>query len=430
MSTKNKTINEELFNFIKSSPTAFHATKEISSKLCEAGFSQLEEKKAWNIKQGGSYYVVRNSSSVIAFSIGKKMKTPAFRVIASHSDSPMFKVKENAEIIVHDRYVQLDTEGYGGMINYSWLDRPLSLAGRIVIRAKGHLEERLVAFDEPTVLIPSLAIHMNRKVNEGVELNKQKDMIALYGLNGEKTPKLRDKIAKECGVLAKDILGMDIFVYNHMEGTVWGADREYISAPRLDDLMCAYASLRGFIDNKDGNYISVYCCFDNEEVGSKTRQGADSSMLSDTLQRIGEALGWTKEEYHIAIANSLMLSEDNGHAVHPSHPEKSDQLNRVYMNEGIVVKSHAGQKYASDAVGVAICRDICDRNDIPVQFFSNRSDEVGGSTLGNLAISNVPIRTVDIGLAQLAMHSSYETAGANDTEYMKRFSEAFYGYEE
>lgn len=418
----------DLFDFIRKSPTAFHTVNTVDNTLTEAGFVKLNEEDAWTINRGGKYFVTRNDSSIIAFRIGSNIELPNFRIVASHGDSPSFKVKENSEVEVKGKYVQLNTEGYGGMICYSWMDRPLSLAGRAVIKNGNTISSKLFMADYDLVLIPSLAVHMNRKVNEGMNFNKQVDMLPLFGTVKDETPSVKEIIARELNVKEDDILSHDTFLYNRMDGSVWGADKEYISAPRLDDLMCAYASLVGFVESDNENVISVYACFDNEEVGSDTRQGAGSSFEEDTLERISAALGFDKEEYHRGLALSFMLSEDNGHAVHPNHPEKTDSNNCVYLNGGIVVKSHAGQKYSSDAYGIAICKEICNSKDIPVQFFSNRSDEMGGSTLGNIAACRVPIKTVDIGLAQLAMHSAYETAGVRDCEYMKNFSEGFYEY--
>lgn len=418
----------DLFDFIKTSPTAFHTVDSIANRLQDAGYIELRENEAMNIMPGGRYFVVRDDSSIISFKVGKNVKNPVFRITASHSDSPAFKVKENSEISVRDKYIQLNTEGYGGMICSTWMDRPLSLAGRVVVKEGNTFVSRLVDFDKDLVLIPSLAIHMNRKVNEGVEYNKQIDMLPLLCAKGEADINLKELLAECLCVSPEDIYGQDIFVYNRMEGTIWGANGEYISAPKLDDLMCAYASLIGYMNSNNEEVISVYACFDNEEVGSSTLNGAGSSFLEDTLHRISDALEFSMEKYHMGLADSLMLSEDNGHAVHPNHPEKTDSTNCIYMNGGIVVKSHAGAKYSTDAIGMAMCRDICKTNDIPIQFYSNRSDEAGGSTLGNIASCRVPVRTVDIGLAQLAMHSAYETAGALDTDWMIQFNEAFYEY--
>lgn len=423
-------INEALFQFIKDGPTSFHTVDAISQRLEKEGFTKLNEEDHWELEAGGRYYVTRNSSSIIGFSICEKYRnaTNGFRVVASHSDSPCYKIKPKGELS-DSSYIRLNTEGYGGMICYSWLDRPLSVAGRVIIKdSKEGLIERLVNIDRELLVIPSLAVHMNRKVNSGMEFNLQKDMIPLLADKGDGYSELDSIIADALGVAKENIYGEDLFLYNRSEGTVWGANNEYISAPMIDDLQCAYASLQGFLENNDTKTISVYACFDNEEVGSTTLQGAASSFLQDTLERIADSLGLTAEDYHRMLANSWMLSEDNGHAVHPNHPEKTDADNHVYMNGGIVIKSHAGQKYTTNALGVALCRDICEKLDIPYQFFANRSDEAGGSTLGNIASSRVPIKTVDIGLAQLAMHSSYETAGAKDTEYMIKFNKGFFEY--
>ena len=422
-------INQDLFDFITEAPTAFHTVDAITRRFDADGFTALDETKHWDITNGGKYYVTRGSSSVIAFKIGTKPQS--MHIIASHSDSPCFKVKPNGEIEVRDKYVKLNTEGYGGMICYSWLDRPLSIAGRAIVSdqtedGQSVLCERLFNIDRDLCIIPSLAIHMNRKVNSGVEFNMQTDMLPIMSQVSEQIGDLDELIATELGIEADAIYGRDAFVYNRMNGTVLGADDEFIASPRLDDLQCAYASLMGFLEGANDNTISIYACFDNEEVGSSTLQGAASSMLQDTLERIVDGLKIGREDYHRMLAKSLMLSEDNGHAVHPNHPEKTDSDNCVYMNEGIVIKTHAGQKYTTDAVGIAICRDICEREAIPYQFYANRSDEPGGSTLGNLASCRVPVKTIDIGLAQLAMHSSYETAGADDTDYMRQFSKAFY----
>ena len=426
-------MNDKLFEFIKKCPTAFHAVDAISNILEKNGFIKLKEDEAWGkISLGGKFYVTRNDSSIIAFSIGDEKSVMSYRCTASHCDSPSFKIKENAQLEVRDKYIQLNTEGYGGMICYSWMDRPLGIAGRVVVKEDGKLVSKTLDLGDERVVIPSLAVHMNRDVNKGVEFNKQTDMLPLLAMKTEDGITFADAIQnglRAQGIEDCKVMGKDLFLYNPESGVVWGANKEFISVPRLDDLMCAYASLMAFLDSKNKNVIKVYACFDNEEVGSDTLQGAGSSFFQDTLERISEALGYSKDEYHRALAGSLMLSEDNGHAVHPNHPEKTDANNCVYMNGGIVVKSHAGQKYATDGIGVAICRDISENNQIPIQFFANRSDQAGGSTLGNIAACKVPIRTIDIGLAQLAMHSSMETAGAKDVAYMKQFSEKFYEYD-
>jgi aspartyl aminopeptidase len=322
--------------------------------------------------------------------------------------------------------MQLNTEGYGGMLCATWFDRPLSVAGRIVVREGERLVTKLLDMERDLLMIPSLAIHMNRKANEGVALNGQVDMLPLFGGADTEKGDFKRLIAEQAGVAPQAIYGSDLYLYNRMAPSLWGAKEEFLSAPRLDDLQCAYATLEGFRRAKHPGGVNVYACFDNEEVGSGTKQGAASTFLADVLMRLNAALGRPQEDYYRAVADSFMVSADNAHAVHPNHPEKTDPENCVYMNEGIVIKSHAGQKYTSDAVSAARFRMICERADVPVQFFSNRSDAAGGSTLGNIAMGQVSMDCVDIGLPQLAMHSAYETAGVKDTEYLIRAMEEFF----
>ena len=310
------------------------------------------------------------------------------------------------------------------MICSTWLDRPLGVAGRVLVRTKTEAGERyetkLIDFDRDLVLIPNVAIHMNRKINDGFTFNKQIDMVPLLGSGTLEKGAFRRMVAEQAGVAEAEVLGSDLYLYNRMAPTVWGAENEFLSAGRLDDLECAWATLQGLLQGKNEKSVQLWCCFDNEEVGSGTKQGADSTMLEDVLRRIAKGLGWDDEDYRCAVARSFMLSCDNAHAVHPIHPEKTDATNCTFMNEGIVVKSHAGQKYTSDAVSVALFRGVCEKASVPVQFFANRSDEMGGSTLGNIAMAQVSMNTVDLGLAQLAMHSAYETAGVRDLEYLER----------
>lgn len=420
-----KTISE-LASFIKGAPTAFHAVEKMSGKLKEEGFEELEECKKWELKPEKGYYVTRNHSSIIAFKAGDELKDYSFHVTASHSDSPGFKLKENAELEIKKKYTVLNTEGYGGMICSTWFDRPLSVAGRVLIRTAEGVSTRLVDLDRDLLMIPSLAIHMNRAVNDGQKLNKQVDMLPVLS-GSEKAPgAVKRLVAKELGVAEEDIYGMDLFLYNRMAPAVWGSDDEFFSCPQLDDLECAFASLKGFLAGHNEKNVNVFACFDNEEVGSGTKQGAGSTFLYDVLWRINRALGKDDEDFYRAAAGSFMLSCDNAHAVHPNYREKTDATNCVYMNEGIVVKSHAGQKYTSDAVSIAVMKAICEKADVPVQFFANRSDEAGGSTLGNIAMAQVSMNAVDIGLPQLAMHSAYETCGVKDVNYLIRAAETFY----
>lgn len=418
-------IVEELISFLDKSMTAYHAVDEIKTILDKEGFTQLFENKKFNLNAGGKYYVIRNSSSIIAFEIGDISKY-RFKIAASHSDSPCFKVKENAEIKVKDKYMQLNTEGYGGMLMAPWFDRPLSVAGRVMVKDGAAVTEKRVCVDRDLLIIPNMAIHMNRKVNDGYAYNKQIDMLPLFGGSQCKEKAFKELIAKEAGVKGEDIIGSDLFLYNREKATQWGANNEFISAPKLDDLECAYASLMAFVNAKNVKGINVYACFDNEEVGSVTLQGAGSTFLKDVLKRINISLSMDEEDYMCALADSFMLSCDNAHAVHPNHPEKSDSTNSVYMNDGVVIKLNANQKYTSDAASIAEFKLICEEADVPYQVYANRSDEPGGSTLGNIAMSNVSVKAIDIGLPQLAMHSPYETAGADDVEYMCRAIKCFY----
>lgn len=415
---------KQLFKFIENSPSCFHAIKTITEELKNEGFVEIKEKDTWQIEQGKKYYVTRNLSSVIAFKIPQN-DFKSFHIVASHSDSPTFKIKENAEIEVNNKYVKLNTEKYGGMICSTWFDRPLSIAGRILVKENNAVKTHLVNIDKDLVIIPNLAIHMNREVNDGYTYNAQIDMLPLYGDNSSKGS-LMKTIAKEVNVEEESILGTDLFLYNRMNGTKIGSNEEYISSPRLDDLECAFTSLSAFLSENTSNSASVYCVFDNEEVGSGTKQGADSTFLYDVLRRINISLGKTEEDYYRLISSSFMVSADNAHALHPNYTDKSDLTNKVYMNDGIVIKYNANQKYTTDAVSASIFKTICDSVDVPYQTFTNRSDILGGSTLGNISNAHVSLNTIDIGLAQLAMHSTYETAGAKDVTYMIDAIKAFY----
>lgn len=413
-----KKTAKKLLKFIQKSPTAFQAVEEMSQRLQKEGFKELKEEKHWDLKAGGNYFVTRNHSAVIAFSIPKK---PAwkFHIMASHSDSPALKIKENPEMEVEKAYIKLNVERYGGMLLAPWFDRPLFVAGRLIVRKNGEIQEKLVAVDKDLLVIPNLAIHMNREVNDGYKYNVQKDMLPLYSDYDGKGSFMK-LMAAEADVAEEDILGHDLFLYDRTPGTVWGANEEFISAPRLDDIQCAFASLEGFLRGERKESIAVHCVLDNEEVGSTTKQGAASTFLKDTLMRINMGLGRTQEEYLMTLADSFMVSADNAHALHPNHTDKTDPVNRPVLNGGIVIKYNANQKYCTDGVSAAIFKDICDRAEVPYQIFVNRSDMAGGSTLGNISNTQVPMKTVDIGLAQLAMHSVYETTGAKDTESLAK----------
>ena len=417
---------KELAQFLESSPSCFHAAENMKNMLLKVHFEQLYENKKWTIRPGGRYFVTRNESALIAFTVPEH-SFPGMRIMASHGDSPAFKIKENPELETDGHYIRLNVERYGGMLCAPWLDRPLSVAGRVIVRdpESGAFVSRLVNIDRDLVLIPNLAVHMNREANNGYKYNPQKDMLPLYGdLTAKGT--FMKTIADCAGVDEEAILGHDLFLYNRERASIWGASGEFISCGRLDDLQCAFASLKGFLAGKKQKYLSVHCVLDNEEVGSGTKQGAASTFLYDTLTRIHDCLGLTREDYLIHLADSLMISADNAHAVHPNHTDKADPTNRPYINGGIVIKFNANQKYCTDGVSAAMFRDICRTAGVPVQTFVNRSDMAGGSTLGNISNTQVALNTVDIGLPQLAMHSPYETAGVQDTEYLIRAAEEFF----
>lgn len=415
---------EGLLKFIEESPSCFHVVQNTSEMLNKCGFVELYETEKWNLTWGGKYYVTRNQSSVIAFVL-PKAELNAYQLICSHTDSPTFKLKNHPEMTADGKYTKLNVEKYGGMLMAPWFDRPLSVAGRLMIQTEHGIESKLVQIDRDLLMLPNVAIHMNRSVNEGYKYNEQIDLCPVFG-DAEAKGTFRTVIAKAAGVEEEQILDMDLFLYNRQKGSIWGAENEFIGSPRLDDLQCVYASLQGILAAQPEKNAAVFCAFDNEETGSTSRQGAASTFLKDTLRRIHLALGKTEEEYMAAVAGSFMISADNAHAVHPNHTELADPVNRPQMNGGIVIKYNANQKYTTDAVSSAVFQSLCQRVNVPCQTFANRSDMAGGSTLGNISNTQVSLRAVDIGLPQLAMHSPYETGGVKDTWYFEEVSKEFY----
>lgn len=421
---KNDKTIEELFDFIKSSPTSFHAVANVSNLLKKSGFTELSESEPWKIEGGGKYFVTRNGSSLISFRLPEsKNAEKSFMMASSHSDSPSFKIKENPER-KENGCVKLNVEKYGGMLIAPWFDRPLSVAGRIVFSDGQGIKEKLVCIDRDLLMIPNLAIHMHRDANDGHKIDVQKEVQPLLSLS--ENASLSELVAKEAGVKKEDILSQDLFLYVRTQACRWGAEEEFISAPRLDDLECAWTGLQGFLQAEKTETIQVYCLFDNEEVGSSTRQGADSTFLSDSLERIAEKLGWSGEEYKIALSKSFMISADNAHALHPNYVESADPVNRPKINGGVVIKYNAAQKYTSDAISSGFFKMICKKAGVPYQVFTNNSNVAGGSTLGNISQNHVSVATVDIGLAQWAMHSPYESAGAEDVESMIKVMKCFF----
>ncbi len=418
-------MNQALFDYIAACPTAYHAVEHTASMLERAGYTELREHTDWSLEGGKGYFVTRNGSSLIAFRAPASRDFAGFMMTAAHGDSPCFKIKENAEMS-DGHHLKLSVEKYGGMLCSSWTDRPLSMAGRVLIRAERGIASRLVDLGEPCAIIPNVAIHMNRKANDGMSYNPAVDMIPLCG-EASDAGMLKKRVAEAIGVSEEDILTTDLFLYNPQAGVEWSG---YISAPRLDDLQCAFASLTAFLEAGQAyalpDTVPVFCLFDNEEVGSQTKQGAASTFLSDTLSRLGEAFGLSHAALTRKLASSFLVSCDNAHGVHPNHPEYQDRNHAVYMNGGVVVKYNANQRYTTDGVSAALFGLICERAGVPVQQYANRADMAGGSTLGNIANTQVSLNTVDIGLAQLAMHSAFETAGARDTEMMARALTAFF----
>ncbi len=426
MNRTQENFNRDLLDFIAGSPVSFHAAANAEALLEAAGFCRLAEDKRWEIRQGGRYYVTRNDSALLAFEIPQTFE--GIRISASHCDSPYFKIKDNPEIS-REGYVVLNVERYGGVILAPWFDRPLGVAGRLCVKAEdGSIQSRLVDFEKDMLIIPSLAIHMDRSVNEGVKWNVQDHMLPLYALASESGScgDLAAGAAALAGAGAEDVLGYDLYVYNRQRGCIWGPEEEFLSAPRLDDLQCAFACLRGFLAGGRQEHLCIYALLDNEEVGSFTRQGAASTFLKDTLKRLYLALGRDFEQYQVDLAKGFMLSTDNAHAVHPNFAGKADPVNRPVIGKGVVLKFAASQKYCTDAYSAALFRQLSSEAGCPVQVYTNRSDMAGGSTLGNLSNNQVSIPTADIGLPQLAMHSPFETAGTRDGENLAAVMTRFF----
>ena len=415
-------ILKDLMNFLDSSVTMFHAINECEKVLKNSGYIYLPENEKWNIR-AGKYYTKRNSSSLIAFDIANG--DYHFQISAAHSDSPTFKLKDRP-IIESNGYLKLNVEAYGGMIDATWLDKPLTLAGRVMVDTGCGIEMRLLYIDKDLLIIPNVPIHFNREINRGFAFNNQVDMLPVFSAGNLSEADFDKMLAKELGVKPEAILAKDLYLVNRQKAAVIGYDNELISSGRLDDLECVYTSLLGFIEATNNDHINVFVVFDNEEVGSVTKQGAMSTFLVSTLNRINKALGKSDEDYYRAIAKSMLISCDNAHAIHPNHPELFDVKNRPILNKGIAIKESANQKYTTDAFSRAVLKKILDNKNIPYQTFANRSDIIGGSTLGNLSNTVVSMNAVDIGLPQLAMHSAYETAGAKDVEYAIEALRAFF----
>ncbi len=406
-------MNEQiraLMDFLDASKSVYHAVAYLADLMEANGYTRLDEGQDWCLEKGGKYYVTRGGSTLIAFRI-PQCEPKGFVMSASHSDRPTFKIKENGEL--ESKYVRLATERYGGMLMAPWLDRPLSVAGRVLVQTPTGAKTKLIDIDQDLMIIPNVAIHMNRKVNEGYAYNAATDTVPLLGD--------RDVIGAFGRLLEEQgggkVLGHDLFLYLRQRACVWGLEQEFISAQALDDLQCAWGCAQGFLKATDSGSIPMFCVFDSEEVGSRSVSGADSTMLSSTMLRIARAVG---VDVSRLLSQSFMMSADNAHAIHPNHPELADPSNAPVVNGGIVIKFNSMQRYTTDAVAAAVVRCVCNRAGVPVQTYYNRSDIPGGSTLGYVSLTHVSVPTADIGLAQLAMHSCYETAGVYDSAYLEK----------
>ena len=423
----------ELIDFINDSPSCYHVVANLAAILENAGCIKLEEGSRFKLQPGYSYYVTRNSSALIAFRIPASdsetsVEPAGFSIVAAHTDSPSFKVKANPELPLGEAYTTINVEGYGGMLMAPWFDRPLSLAGRAFIRTNdGLIVEKLVDFDKDLCQIVNLCIHQNREANKGYEYKIQKDMLPILAC-GNKVGAIKSLVAELLDVEEEAVVDTELFLYNRMRGSIWGLEDEFYSAPKIDDLQCAYTAIKAFVTAQDSksSHLQMVALFDNEEVGSGTKQGADSDFLTQTISRIGGALGWDYESQCIAKSKSFMVSADNGHSIHPNYPEKCDPSNKPVMNKGLMIKYAGNQKYTTDAYSGAYLKNILEQAQLPYQLFFNNSNVPGGGTLGNISGSQFSISSVDVGAAQLAMHSPYETGGTQDTYNLTESFKAFF----
>ncbi len=406
-----------LMDFLDASHSVYHAAAYLENELRRHGYTRLSEGENWQLVPGGTYYLTRGDSAVIALRIPHDAPQ-GFLMSACHSDRPTFKIKENGEL--KGTYTRLATEKYGGSLMHTWTDRPLSIAGRVLVETEDGVRSKLLDIDRDLLLIPNVAIHMNRNANDGYKWNPVSDTVPLLG-GKEAAGKLSALLEQEAG---GKVLGHDLYLYVRQPSAVWGMDEEFISAPALDDLQCVWGCTQGFLHAQESGSIGVLCVFDSEEVGSNSVQGAASTLLSDVLGRVCTALSL---DINRMLSQSFMISADNAHAVHPNHPEFADAANAPVVNGGIVLKFNAAQRYTTDGVSSALLRKICTKANVPVQTYCNRADIPGGSTLGHISLTHISVPTADIGLPQLAMHSSYETAGVRDSLWLEDAMTAYYG---
>lgn len=415
-----KKFVENMLDFIYESPTQFNAVAVSAEMLEKNGFEKLNPKENWKLEVGKKYYTTKNSSALVAFKVNSdEIEKEGFRIIGSHTDSPGFRIKPNAEMESCGAYLKLNTEGYGGMILSTWLDRPLAMAGRVFLRGENPFKpvEKIVNINKPVCIIPNLAIHMNRSINDGYKYNKQTDMLPLVGLINEQLEKdnyMVKLLASELDVEVEEIIDFDIFLYEYEKGCFTGANEEFISTGRLDNLSMYYSSVEALLDSNSKSGISIAVGFDNEEVGSSTKQGADSNMLLNILERICISLGKDRQQFFEAIENSFIISSDLAHAVHPNVNGMADPTNRPVMGKGPVIKVHAGQAYTSDGYSISVYKEICRECGVEYQEFVNKSDQRGGSTIGPISSTHIDIPSVDIGAPILSMHSIRELGCSED----------------
>lgn len=425
-----KQLAKNFIDFSYKGKSVYHVVKSIEELCVEKGYQKLELTKRWDIIPGGKYYVKRNDSTIISFSIGDGERF--FKITTNHTDTPGFKIKPSPVSISEKNYLRLNTEVYGGPILNTWMDRPLSIAGRVMVKGKDILKPKSVTvdIDKPLLVIPNLAIHQNRDVNEGVKLSRQKDMLPLASLINEKINNenfILDILSKEYQIEKNDILDMELFLYEYTKGMLTGLNEEFISCGKIDNLASTYAGVISMLECSEHQGINIIACFDNEEIGSRTKQGADSNLLLNIMERIIISLDkGEREDFFRAMYRSFMVSVDGAHAVHPAKGEKTDITNRPILNKGAAVKISAAQSYTTDAFSGAVVKNIFDNNNLPYQYFVNHSDERGGSTLGPVSAGHIDIDSADLGLPMLAMHSIREMCGVDDLYTLKEFLRGFY----
>lgn len=430
--SKEQILAKDLINFIDECPSPFHVVEKIEKNLEEEGFTKLDLKDKWNIKKGGKYFVTKNQSAIIAFIVGKgEIEEDGFRLIGAHTDSPTFRIKPNPEIVVENNYLKLNTEVYGGPILNTWFDRPLSLAGRVTIKSDNPIKPKykLLNIEKPIMIIPNLAIHMNRNVNKGIEINPQSQTLPLLSMINEEFEKenyLLKLIGENLNINPEEILDFDLFLYEYEKGNIIGLNNEFISIGRLDDLSMVHAGIKALVESEVSKATNVMVCFDNEEVGSMTKQGAASPMLRTILERIALSLNKDREDFFRGVYSSFIISADAAHGVHPNYIDQHDPTSRPIINKGPVIKISANQSYTSDSFSSAVYENICKVAEVPVQKFVNRSDKRGGSTIGPISSSQLDIPSVDIGNPLLAMHSIRELGGVMDHYYVYKSFLKFY----